>query len=216
MPRLNANALERLSSMIQSGKFTLKEMAIASDCSASAVVKVRDNWRRFGTARSPHARGAQLSSITQPMRIAMKDLLSQSPYYYLEEIQGFLLSKITLVWSVMALRTSPSCLGNDGGTDSSVRQTKPTGHRRRDTHGGWRKARSYDPVAKLELARTELYESVVVIVCCMFHVSRYYKVTPASFILCQINFTSIADYLATALIEIYAGYASCLWSCRKR
>ena len=99
MPRLNAAALERLSSMIQSERFTLKEMAIASDCSIPAVAKVRNNWRQFGTARSPRARGAQLRSITQPMRTAMKELLSKSPHYYLEEIQGFLLSEFGVLVS---------------------------------------------------------------------------------------------------------------------
>ena len=99
MPRLSAVALERLSCMIQSGRFTLKQMAIASDCSIPAVAKVRDNWRQFGTARSPHARGAQPLSITQPMRSAMKELLSKSPYYYLEEIQGFLLSEFGVLVS---------------------------------------------------------------------------------------------------------------------
>ena len=43
IPRPNAAVLDPPSSMIQSGRFTLKEMAVASDCSIPAVVKVRDN-----------------------------------------------------------------------------------------------------------------------------------------------------------------------------
>ena len=103
MPQLSSAAVGRLSSMIESGRFTLNEMAIASGCSIPSVVRARDNLRQFGTARSPRGRGGRPSRITQAIGAALQRLLFESPHQYLEEMRGFLLNEFSILVSTSTI-----------------------------------------------------------------------------------------------------------------
>ena len=103
MPQLSSTAVGRLSSMIESRRFTLNEMAITSGCSIPSVVRARDNLRHFGTARSSRRRGGRPSRITHAIREALQHLLFESPHQYLEEMSGFLQNEFGILVSTSTI-----------------------------------------------------------------------------------------------------------------
>lgn len=89
--------------MIESGNFTLNEMAIASVCSIPSVVRARDNLRRFGTARSPRRGGGRPYQITHAIREALQHHLCEYPHQYLDEMSGFLQTEFGVLVSTSTI-----------------------------------------------------------------------------------------------------------------
>lgn len=109
---------EQAVTMLESGFYTLDEIAEATSMSVRSVQRYRENLRLFGNSQSPHVVTGPRRQIEPQIFDALIELLIQRPDTYLDEAVVFLWDEFRVLVSV---QTVSATLREAGWTRKKVR-----------------------------------------------------------------------------------------------